>query len=84
MVHKERGDIKEIIKKNVLFVGMLLGIGFLLTVSLVISAALASVGKLFSGLLPASEVILEGINFVLSTGIIAVLFAAMYKFLPNT
>jgi membrane protein len=81
---REPGDVKEIIKKNVLFVGMVLGIGFLLTVSLVLSAALASAGKFLSGLLPASEIILHAINFILSVGIIAVLFAAMYRFLPNT
>jgi membrane protein len=63
---------------------MLLGIGFLLTVSLVLSAGLASVGKFLSGLLPASEIILHAIDFIISAGIIAVLFAAMYRFLPNT
>ncbi|MBV8774793.1 MAG: YihY family inner membrane protein [Deltaproteobacteria bacterium] len=81
---REPGNVKEIIKKNVQFVGMLLGIGFLLTVSLVLSAALATVGKFLSGLLPASEIILHVIDFVVSAGIIAVLFAAMYRFLPNS
>ncbi len=81
---QEPGNVKELIKKNALFLGMLLGIGFLMTVSLVLSAALASVGKFFTGFLPAPEIILHGIDFVLSTGIIAVLFAAMYRFLPNT
>jgi membrane protein len=80
---EEQSDIKEVITKNVLFVGMLLGIGFLLTVSLVVSAGLASVGKFLSGLLPASELILHGIDFLLSTGFVTVLFAAMYRFLPN-
>jgi membrane protein len=81
---QERGDIKEIVKKNVVFVGMLLGIGFLLTVSLVVSAAVAGLGKFLSGLLPAPEFLLHTADFVLSVGIIAVLFAAMYKVLPNT
>jgi membrane protein len=67
-----------------LFVGMLLGIGFLLAVSLVLNAALASVGKFLSGFLPASAIILQGLNFALSMGIVALLFAAMYRFLPNT
>ena len=80
---REPGDVKEIIKKNVQFIGMVLGIGFLLTVSLVLSAALASAGKFLSGSLPASEIILHVIDFILSGGIIAVLFAAMYRFLPN-
>lgn len=81
---REPGDVQEIIKKNIQFVGMLLGIGFLLTVSLVLSAALASIGKFLGGLLPASEAILHAIDFIVSAGIIAVLFAAMYRFLPNT
>jgi membrane protein len=81
---EERSDLKEVIKKNVLFVGMLLGIGFLLTVSLVVSAGLASVGKFLSGMLPASEFILHGIDFLLSAAFVTVLFAAMYRLLPNT
>ena len=81
---REPGDVKEVIKKNILFVGMLLGIGFLLTVSLVVSAALAGLGKFLNGLLPASELMLHGVDMVLSAGIVAVLFAAMYRFLPNT
>jgi membrane protein len=63
---------------------MLLGIGFLMTVSLALSAGLASLGKFLTGFLPAPEIILHGIDFLLSAGIIAVLFAAMYRFLPNT
>ena len=81
---QEPGNVKEVIKKNALFIGMLLGIGFLMTVSLILSAALASLGKFLTGFLPAPEIILHGIDFILSAGIIAVLFAAMYRFLPNT
>jgi membrane protein len=81
---QEHSDVKEIVKKNVIFVGMLLGIGFLLTVSLVVSAAISGLGKFLGGLLPAPELILHTSNFVLSVGIITVLFAAMYRFLPNT
>ena len=81
---QEPGNVKEIIRKNALFVGMLLGIGFLMTVSLIISAALASLGAFFTGFLPAAETILHGIDFLISTAIISVLFAAMPQFLPNT
>src|SRR6202035_246048 len=49
---EESSDVKEIVKKNVVFVGMLLGIGFLLTVSLIVSAAVAALGKSLGGLLP--------------------------------
>jgi membrane protein len=81
---EERGDVKEIVKKNVVFLGMVLGMGFLLTVSLIVSAALAALGHFFAGFLPAQELILHIVDFALSFGIITVLFAAMYRFLPNT
>jgi membrane protein len=71
-------------KRNVLFVGMLLGIGFLLTVSLVANAAVAGLGKFLGGFLPAPELILQTVNFALSISVTTVLFAAMYRFLPDT
>jgi membrane protein len=81
---QERSNVKEIVKKNVVFLGMLLGIGFLLTVSLVISAGVAGLGKFLGGLLPAPELLLHLADFMVSVGITAALFAAMYRFLPNT
>jgi membrane protein len=81
---EEPGDVKEIVKKNVLFLGMLLGIGFLLAVSLILSAAVAALGRYLAGFLPAPEMILQIANFAFSVGVVALLFAAMYRFLPNT
>jgi membrane protein len=81
---QEPDNVKEVIKKNALFLGMLLGIGFLMTVSLVLSAALASMGNFLGGFLPAPEIVLHSIDLLVSGAIIAVLFAAMYRFLPNT
>jgi membrane protein len=81
---QERSDVKEIVKKNVVFLGMVLGIGFLLTVSLVVSAGVAGLGKFLGGWLPAPESILHIADFVVSGGITTVLFAAMYRVLPNT
>jgi Virulence factor BrkB/Domain of Unknown Function (DUF748) len=63
---QEPGNVKEVVKKNALFLGMLLGIGFLMTISLILSAALASLGKFLTGFLPAPEIILQGIDFLLS------------------
>jgi membrane protein len=81
---QEPGDVKEIIKKNIILVGMLLGVGFLLAVSLIVSAAVAGLGEFVSGLLPAPEFVLHSADFVISLGVIALLFAVMYRFLPNT
>jgi membrane protein len=81
---REPDNIKELIEKNSLLVGMVLGIGFLVTVSLLLSAAVATLGESLNGYLPIPEFILYAIDFVISAGITAVLFAAMYRFLPNT
>lgn len=62
---------------------MVLIIGFLLLASLVISAALAGVGSWTSGVLPAHEALMRAINFVVSLGVVAVLFALIFKVLPN-
>ena len=80
----ESGNVKDIVKKNVVFLGMLLGMGFLLMVSLVMSAAVSGFGKFLGGMLPAPELLLHTLDFALSVGLIAVMFAAIYRFLPDT
>ena len=62
---------------------MVLGIGFLLLVSLVLSAGLAALGRFFSGLFPGASVLWEIVNFVISFGVVTGLFAAIYKLLPD-
>src|SRR5581483_2724759 len=60
-----------------------LGTGFLLLVSLVISAALATLGKAIPSVLPVPEFMLEGLNFVVSLGVITLMFAMIFKWLPD-
>lgn len=63
--------------------GMVLGIGFLLLVSLIFSAAIAAAGKFFSGYLPVSEGVLHLANLVFTFVSITVLFALLYKVVPD-
>jgi membrane protein len=58
-------------------------IGFLLLVSLVINAGLAAVGKYLSGWIPGQEVLWQCINFVVSIAVITLLFAMIFKVLPD-
>lgn len=60
-----------------------MGTGFLLLVSLVLTAALAAFGKLFQSWLPAHESVLHLANFAISFGVITLLFAMMFKLLPD-
>jgi membrane protein len=77
-----RGIIQIIKDRFISFVAVL-GSGFLLLVSLVLSAALAAVGHTLESLLPASELILQAINFLLSFVVITLLFAMIYKLIPD-
>lgn len=80
----EAGGIKNFIFKRVLSLGMILGIGFLLLVSLALSALLAAAGSAIIGLIPGlSDVVLGVINFVISFVVITLLFAAIYKVMPD-
>ncbi len=80
---KEGRGIWGMVKDRFLSFVAVLGTGFLLLVSLVLSAGLAALGKWFAGWLPANEAILQVLNFVVSFGVITLLFAMMFKMLPD-
>ena len=71
------------LRRRLLSFGMVGVIAFLLLVSLVVSAGLAAVGKLFAGALPGGEAVWQAVNMLVSVGVIAVLFALIYKVLPD-
>jgi len=75
--------IRAMIKTKVLSFGMVLMIGFLLLVSLVLSTMLSALDGYVANLFPSAEIILRLVNMALSFGIIVVLFAMIYRFLPS-
>jgi len=72
------------LRARVLSLGMVLGVGFLLLVSLVVSGAIAAVGS-FAEMRAAgsSFALVDAANFVLSVAVVTALFAMLYKWLPN-
>ena len=72
-----------VLRARVLSFGLILGLAFLLMVSLSVSAGISAFGSFASGLLPGWEVLLQGINMLLSVGITTVLFAMIFKFMPS-
>ena len=72
-----------VIKKRFWSFAMVVGIGFLLLVSLAASAWLSALGKFFSRLLPLPVVVMETANAVLSFVVITFMFAVIYKLLPD-
>ena len=72
-----------VLRARVLSFGLILGLAFLLMVSLSISAGISAFGSFASGLLPGWEVLLQGVNMALAVGITTVLFAMIFKFMPS-
>jgi len=80
-----KGGVRNFIGHRVLSLGMILAIAFLLLVSLAVSAALAAFGNFLASFLPQgfSGPLLQVIGDLVSLVIIALLFAAMLKVLPD-
>jgi membrane protein len=71
------------VKDNFLSVMTVVGTGFLLLVSLIVSTALAAFGKWFGNLLPLPESVLHAFNLLLSLAVVTGLFALIFKVLPK-
>ena len=73
------GGIKHFLAKRLLSLGMVMGVAFLLVVSLAVTAALSALSNSIGVAGPVMQVV----TFLVSLAILGVLFAAMYKFLPD-
>lgn len=72
-----------VLRARLLSFGLILGLAFLLMVSLLVSAALAAFGSWFGGLVPGWELMLQSLNVLISLGIVTVLFAMIFKLMPT-
>ncbi|CAG0935770.1 hypothetical protein TFLX_04620 [Thermoflexales bacterium] len=71
------------LKDRFLSFTMVLGIGFLLLVSLVVSTALSALGNFFAGEVAQTSGVLQLLNSLVSFGIITLLFALIFKVIPD-
>ncbi|MBY0268650.1 MAG: YihY/virulence factor BrkB family protein [Burkholderiales bacterium] len=78
-----RSGIIDLVRGRLLSFGLILTIGFLLLVSLGISAVLAALQKYWSGSFTGTGWLLEGLNSLFSFIVVFVLFASIYKWLPE-
>lgn len=75
--------VMGIIRSRFVSFAMVVGIGFLLLVSLLFSAAIAAAGKFFGGILPIPEPVLQAANAIISFVAVTILFALLYKVIPE-
>lgn len=77
----QRRGMRSFVTKRLLSVGMILAIAFLMLVSLALSALISAAGDRLSFI---PEPLLQLVNFTTSFAVMTVLFAAMFKVLPDT
>ncbi|HEY0995972.1 MAG TPA: YihY/virulence factor BrkB family protein [Gemmatimonadaceae bacterium] len=77
----EKGGVMRFVTRRLLSLGMVMGLGFLLAVSLAVSALLAAFGDRFGGSL--SGPVLMGLNLAISLVVLGLLFAGIFKVLPD-
>jgi membrane protein len=75
--------ISRLIRARAVSLGLVGALGFLLLVSLVISTLLSALSDYINAYLPSGHLILQTLTFVVSFGLIALLFGAIYKVLPD-
>jgi membrane protein len=81
---KNSSGLIGLVRERFFSLGMVFSVGFILLVSLVVSAVLAAVTKFFSGLLPIPGFVLTILSFVVSLGAISILFGLILKYVPET
>jgi membrane protein len=79
-----RSALSRLVRARLASLGLVAAFGFVLIVSLVVSAALTGLSTYLHGFFPALEAGLSVVDFALSTVLVWALFAAMYKVLPDT
>ncbi|MGO4837521.1 YihY/virulence factor BrkB family protein, partial [Rhizobiaceae sp. 2RAB30] len=82
-IESKESSLSRIVRVRAASLGLVAALGFLLLVSLVASAAISALADVLNAYLPFGEAIASGINTVFSLLLTAVLFAAIYKILPD-
>ncbi|MCC9603133.1 YihY/virulence factor BrkB family protein [Stieleria sp. JC731] len=79
----EKSGAMDFVWKRVFSLGMILGLAFLLLVSLVVSTVLTGIGDQVGSLIGMGGFAAEVINFTVQAIVVMVVFAAIFKFMPD-
>ena len=79
---KKSGGVMGFVKDRFLSMAMVLGVGFLLLVTLIFDTAIAAMGDYLTRTM-GGEAILQVVQLIVSFVVVTLLFAMMFKFLPD-
>lgn len=80
---REKGGLWALLRSRLLSFGLILGIGFLMMVSLVLSAALSALGKWWGAWFGHWILLAELLNIAISFALVTTMFAMIYKIMPR-
>lgn len=80
---RQGGVVRQFLWNRAQAFGVVLAIGFLLLVSLALSAGLSAAARWFEGRVTFAPTLLEGLNWLISVASTAALFAMLFKVLPD-
>ena len=75
--------VSRLIRARAASLGLVVSLGFLMMVSLVVSAGLTALGGYLNAVLPFGKIVLTVLNGIVSFLLVSILFAAIYKVLPD-
>ncbi|HET6347248.1 MAG TPA: YihY/virulence factor BrkB family protein, partial [Myxococcota bacterium] len=80
---KEGVSVTSFLLERLISFGLVVGVGFLLLVSLLVSAALAGLNRYLGSTYPALTALWQATNVLVSLAVVTLLFAMVYKVLPD-
>jgi membrane protein len=80
---RKNGGFFDLVRGRMLTFGMVLGVAFLLMVSLILSAGISALGNFWIRYVSEWQPLLQLLNFVFSAMIFTGLFALIYRFVPR-
>ena len=75
--------LSRLVRARAVSLGLVAALGFLMLVSLVVSAGVTALSARINTVMPFGSVVLSVLNGVISTALVAMLFAAVFKVLPD-
>ncbi|WP_146513972.1 YihY/virulence factor BrkB family protein [Rubripirellula amarantea] len=79
----EKSSLATMISKRVLSFAMILGLGFLLLVSIAVSSVLSTAGRQITDYIGTSLGVADGINYAVQAAVVFSVFSAIFKFMPD-
>lgn len=79
-----RSTMSRLVRARIASFGLVIALGFVLMVSLTLSAALSALAKFLKYRFPVAEFAVQAVDLAISVVLISGMFAIMYKVLPDT